>query len=348
VEGLLATSSSGTVTSCLGILETTFQLLVDYFQDNRSAHRGEPTLGRELEMEHQLEHRQYDQSQSHTRQKLGLMGLPTEVRHAIYEYLFCHKGSPVWLGTKHMGFESFEPTFHTQLFRVCKDISLDAISFAYSANAFVLRDSFPAFCGLGKAALGAITSLTVVHSSWTVRAMEDALWNVIKTDCVGLKSLELDLHSDVLLEVIKYLGDFFGSLQQDQFLTLDLYVWERYFAFVDNSDHEYTHSLHLLNGIQETSSSTPRFINPQERVTRLPPSARDIVLSADVYSGAIQALDNFLESNKQIPLTKERQCLPKVGRRACGRSARYCYVWADAERKMEGSGNLLEGEIIVE
>jgi hypothetical protein len=297
-------------------------------------------------MEHQLERRQYDQSQSHTRQQLGLMSLPTEVRHAIYKYLFCHKGSPVWLGTRYMdlkGMEPSEPTFHTQLFRVCKDISLDAISFAYSANEFVLRDSFPSFCGLGKAALGAITSLTVIHSSWTAaHAMEDASWNVIKTDCLRLKSLELDLHSDVLLDAIKYLGDFFGSLQQNQFLTLDLYVWERHFSFVDNSDHEYTRSLHLLNGIHETSSSTPRFINPQERVMRLPSSARDIVLSADVNSGAIQALDNFLESNKQISLTKERQPLPKVGRRACGRSARYCYVWTNVERKIEGRDNLLE------
>lgn len=263
------------------------------------------------------------------------MDLPIEVRHAIYTHLFCHQGSPISISQKYRGLNSFEPSepiFYTEMFRVCKAIYHDAIAFAYSANEFILQDSYPAFCCLGSEAHRSIKDLTVVHNHWTSEdAVEILAWDFIQTRCTGLKCLEVDLHSDMLLEAVSHLNLFYKALKVGEnrpTISLDLYVWERHFSF-DPVDREYRRSLALLRGTHEKSRYTPNFVNPRKRVLRLPSSPSDIVFSSDVSPAAVQALDNFLESVDNIHLIKTQRALPNTGRRACGRSARFCYISID-------------------
>lgn len=270
------------------------------------------------------------------------MDLPAEIRYAIYRYLFCHHGeSPIWLSTKYCALQTFEPVeeeepiFHTAIFRVCRAIHEDSVKFAYGVNNFVLRDSFPAFCRLGSSALAAIRHLTIMHTTWTSEnEAEDRAWAVIQRQCTNLKRLEVELHADLLLQSIPHLTLFFHSLARDDQrrpppgLTLDLYVWDKYFSF-DPSDRDMYRARNLLLGIEEKCSHTPRFVDPQARVLRLPSAAEDIVLRADVSQSAVQALDNFLKCSWWIPLVKETRVLPITGRRAVGRSKRFCYVWCD-------------------
>src|SRR5207247_1901006 len=150
----------------------------------------------------------------------------------------------------------------------------DAIAYAYGANDFVLRDSYPAFCNLGPHALASIRDLTVIHNAWTAENdNENRAWQIMKTECTGLKCLELDLHADMLLEVVAYLPLFFASLHpndNDPTVILDLYVWERHFAF-DSTERDCYRSLDLLQGNHQKSLHSPKFVHPGDRVMRLPP-----------------------------------------------------------------------------
>ena len=268
-------------------------------------------------------------------QSFGLLDLPIECRHSIYQYLFCHSSSPVWLSSKYSGWDCFqspEPVFHTQLFRVCKSISNDAIIFAYSANKFILRDSNPAFRRLGKLALASLKDLTVIHNAWTAEHREEnTALEIMKASCTGLKCLELDLHADMLLEAVSYLTYLWRLSQPGVHrpnLVLDFYVWERHFAF-DSTARDFSRSIDLLQGTHKKSTRTPNFVHPLTRIHRLPTSPDDIILSADVGQGLIQAMDLFLSRNTSLPLVKQQQILPISGRRSCGRSARFCYTWEE-------------------
>ena len=115
-------------------------------------------------------------------------------------------------------------------------------------------------------------------------------------------------------------------------VILDLYVWLRHFTF-EPAARDFERSMKLLSGTNPISQHTPRFIDPQERIKKLPTSPKDIVLSADVSQGSIEALDTFLCSMDHLQIVKSEQPIPSQGRRANGRSVRYCYTCVDKWKK---------------
>lgn len=262
----------------------------------------------------------------------NLLDLPIEIRHRIYRHLFLHE-NPVAIGTRYIGLrfgDDYDPVFCTPLFRVSKRASYDAISYAYGKNQLVLKDTFKAFTSLSSIALASIEHLTVVHSSWTAEhESEDQAWSCLKAQCTGLKDLEVELHSDLLLQTVRYLGELFHTVPPHcprPSLKLDLYVWARHFD-LDGGNRDYSRSLQLLRGGHKKTLSTPNFVNPRVRVQRLPSTATSIVLSADLNTATIQALDDFLDEHDEIPLIKTTEPLSKTGRRSLGRTDRFCYTW---------------------
>lgn len=270
-----------------------------------------------------------------TRKTPNLLDLPVEIRHCIYSYLFLHC-NPIWIGTRYIGLrfgDAYDPVFCTPFFRVSKKAHLDGISYAYGANQIVLKDTFEAFTSLSSAALASIENLTLIHSSWTQEnAPEDKAWECLKRKCIGLKHMEVDLHSDLLLQSVRFLSDFFASLPSNYgrpSLLLDLYVWARHFDF-DGGTKDYSRSLVLLKGGHKKTPSTPNFVSPRTRVLRLPSKAKAIVLTADMNEATVQALDAFLAEHDEIPLVKTSENLPTIGRRSIGRTERFCYTWTEA------------------
>ena len=188
----------------------------------------------------------------------------------------------VWLLSKYLaqGFEPSDPVSHTGLYRVCKSISCEALTFAYSANSIVLCDSYSALCRLGSQALASIGDLTVMHDAWTAEnEQEGRAWEKMMAKSVGSKCLRLDLHADMLLEAVLYLSQFFTSWKPDEHrptFCLELYVWERHFAY-DPVDCEFSRSLELLQGTYQRSLRAPKFVHPGERVSRLPSYPNNII-----------------------------------------------------------------------
>lgn len=263
----------------------------------------------------------------------NLLDLPVEIRHGIYSYLFLHQ-SPIQIGTRYIGLkssEAYDPVFYTPFFQVSKKAHLDAISYAYGANQFVLKDTFKAFTSLSSTALAAIENLTVVHSSWIAEhESEDQAWGCLKANCIGLRYLEVELHSDLLLQSMQYLNQFFASIPRNEHrpaLVLNLYVWAKHFDF-DGGTRDYSRSLQMLRGGHRKSPNAPNFVDPRVRVLRLPSRAKNIVLSADLNAATVQAVDAFLDDNENLSLVKTREPIPKTGRRSVGRSDRFCYSWA--------------------
>ena len=264
----------------------------------------------------------------------NLLDLPVEIRHSIYSYLFLHR-SPIAIGTRYIGLkfgEAYDPVFYTPFFWVSKKAHLDSISYAYGVNQLVLKDTFKAFTSLSDTALAAIEHLTVVHSSWTAEhESEGEAWSCLKAKCSGLKYLEVELHSDLLLQSVRYITEFFASMPPDErrpSLVLDLYVWARHFDF-DGGTRDYIRSLQMLRGGHKKTPTTPNFVDPKARVLRLPRKAKSIVLSADLNAATVQALDAFLAENDEIKLVKTSEIIPRTGRRSSGRTDRFCYTWTE-------------------
>ena len=263
----------------------------------------------------------------------NLLELPVEIRHAVYSYLFLHR-SPVSIGTKYIGLrfgEAYDPVFYTPFFRVSKRAHLDSISYAYGANQIVLKDTFAAFISLSSTALAAVEHLTVVHSTWTAEhESEGKAWDCLKAKCSGLKYLEVDLHSDLLLQSIRHLAQFFASIPSHEnrpILILDLHVWARHFDF-DGGTRDYSRSLQLLRGGHRKTPSTPNFVDPKTRVMRLPSKAKAIVLSADTNAATVQAIDAFLADSEEIALIKTTETISATGKRSIGRTDRFYYTWS--------------------
>lgn len=270
-----------------------------------------------------------------SRKTPNLLDLPVEIRHGIYSNLFLHQ-NPIPIGTRYIGLrfgEAYDPVFCTPFFRVSKKAYLDAISYAYGANQLVLKDTFKAFTSLSPIALAAIEHLTVVHSSWTAEhESEGQAWDCLKANCSGLRYLEVELHSDLLLQSVRHLKELFASILPNEHqpsLVLDLYVWARHFDF-DGGTRDYSRSLQMLRGGHKKTPSTPNFVAPKTRVQRFPRTAKSIVLSADLNAATVQALDDFLDDNDEIPLVKTTEPMSKTGRRSIGRTNRFCYTWVGA------------------
>jgi hypothetical protein len=264
----------------------------------------------------------------------NLLDLPVEIRHGIYCHLYLHE-FPVSVGTRYIGLrfgDDYDPVFCTPFFRVSKRAHLDAISYAYGKNKLVLKDTFKAFTSLSSIALAAIEHLTVVHSSWTAEhESEGQAWNCLKANCSGLKDLEVELHSDLLLQTVRHLHELFTTIPPNgprPSLILDIYVWERHFDF-DGGNHDYSRSLQMLRGGHKKSPSAPHFVDPKIRIKRLPTNATSIVLSADLNAATVQALDDFLDDNDEIPLAKTTEPISKTSKRSIGRTSRFCYTWRD-------------------
>lgn len=276
----------------------------------------------------------------------GFLDLPADVLQIIFSYLFCHEPSPFWLveyydplplwvgsgtpGTSKS--RSTDPIFYTEAFRVCRRLSIEAIIFAYSNNAFILRGRFRAFANLGSLALSSIKNLTVINNVWKDDLItEEQLWNVIKYRCIGLEHFELNLHSDILFQVVPLLNQLFESKKTETklpILSLDLFVWERHLCFeAPGTDLQRMRS--LLQGQHSQSSETSLHIDPAIRLRRLPLQSDHLVLSADVTASAIQALDEYIAISLRGMLVKSMCELPQKGHRANGRIARYIYRWKE-------------------
>lgn len=262
-----------------------------------------------------------------------LLDLPTEIRQSIYRYLFCDSPSPIWIARHYKLWPALqlgeaEPIFQTQAFRLCKRLQDDTVRFAYGFNDFQVRDDFRAFCELGKTALSSIRNLTVVQGAWRAEtSVETKAWDLIQDQCLSLDSLEVVLHSDMLIPAISVLENLEWRDEEGvgPKIAIDLHVWDRHFAF-EPENRDYVRTQKLMRGTHVSSPHTPKFIPPRQRIMRLPIQSRQIVLTADVTSGTIRAIDDFLASLESPFLVKSWKGMPETGYRAVGgRSSRYWY-----------------------
>jgi hypothetical protein len=209
----------------------------------------------------------------------------------------------------------------------------DAVRYAYSFNAFELRDDFTAFCRLGALALSSIRSLTVVQGAWRAETpIEDSAWSLIGSRCLNLQRLEVILLAEMLIPAIPYLAELSetsGTEEKSAKIAVDLHVWDRHFVF-DADNRDYTRAQQMINGTHVSGPHTPRFIPPRERILRLPVAAHQIILTTDVTSGTLRAVDDYLSLCENPFLIKTTRDLPEKGYRAAGgRSNRY---WYDLQR----------------
>ena len=256
-----------------------------------------------------------------------LLDLPTEVRHRIFEYLFCANPVQLWM-TSHYKAPSLgiattpDPIFQTQVFRLCTKMYRDAIMFAYSTNEIMIRDDFSAFWNLGAAALASIRHLTVMQVAWRPETkVEDRVWMIIQQHCINIARLHVALPDENLLPVVPYLK----LLSSSQKLYLDLSVWDRHFTF-DPVLREHARAKRLIEEGHSAGSNTPAFCTPKQRVMRLPTHAREIILSADLTEGSIRGLDEFLASQDRPFLLKSpASATSHQFQSVPGRSHRYLY-----------------------
>lgn len=270
-----------------------------------------------------------------------LLDLPTEVRHSIYRYLLCEISHPIWITSHYKLWPSFktseaDPIFQTQLFRVSQKVHDDAVRFAYGFNAFEVRDDFTAFCHLGQKALSCIRKLTVVQGAWRAETeWEDRAWSVISAHCASLETFDVVLHADMLIPAIPFLLHYSSTNQKEgpiPKIAVDLHVWDRHFSF-DTENRDYVRAKQLLTGTHIHGPNSPRFISPQWRITRLPRRASEIVLTADVTSGTIRALDDYLEFLDAPFLVKSARTVPEKGYRAAGGRSQRC--WYDFNKPVQ-------------
>ena len=259
--------------------------------------------------------------------------LPTEVRHKIYGYLFYKYEGPIWLVSHYQLFQPLysvpasqaDPIFETQIFRCCRKLYRDAVTFAYGVSKFELRGDLKAFCGLSQLALASIRTVSIVQGPWQSGTQEDKTWALIQQSCSALEHLELVLPQDTFLASVPFFVTFKESQTKrirKPILALDIYVWDRHFSF-DPLHRDLAWSESVIRSSIENDGANSM---ARSRVLGLPKHAQRIVFTADVTVGAVQALDHFLASLDTNLLEKSTKELPKHGSRAVGgRSTRYWY-----------------------
>ena len=273
------------------------------------------------------------------RRQLGLLDLPPEVRHQIYQHLFCHKPSPITLGCQDFFAkwaawslppieEPSEPTFHTAIFRVSKVVSRDALQYAYSANSFRFDKDIETFCKLGAIALASIKYLRIYKNAWLKSSYATAFWKTLNQSCSSLELLVVEAASHVLLSAIPYLKDFVASIAQDQArpkLILDLNVWDRHFSF-DFPDREYQSALEDLH--QNVGDADRKaHLMPYTYVMRMPRHVKEIRFVLDIGPGAWRALSETMEEAADIRFVRDDE-IPTIGGDLFeGRGKRHCFIW---------------------
>ncbi|KIW10051.1 hypothetical protein PV08_11674 [Exophiala spinifera] len=278
-------------------------------------------------------------SPDQTAQKsVGFLDLPTEVRHKVYKDLFCHRALPIPLGSGSLAplqlqhkIDLDEPVFHTALFRVNKDISTDAIRFAYSVNSFQLPSDLTSFCRLGSTALASIRSLTVYNNCWLAGRESQAVWDIINHRCSSLELLVVQPSTHLLWQAIpqlkKYVAEFDWAKASRPRLVFHLYVFDRHFSF-DLPEREYQRALQELKGAEGDHDGWYGFLKPGEMVSLLPRHVKQINCVLDVSAGGIHALDEVIRDSSDLPLIK--MTLPastKTFRH--GSRDQLCYVWGE-------------------
>ncbi|KIX10331.1 uncharacterized protein Z518_01413 [Rhinocladiella mackenziei CBS 650.93] len=271
--------------------------------------------------------------------RLGLLDLPPEVRHKIYRYLFCHKPLPITLGSGDripqinetwLDVDETEPTFYTEIFRVNKAISCDALQFAYSANSFRLFTDLHSFCRLGATALASIRTLAIFNNCWKPGGHISVIWDTFNQRCPSLEYLIVQPSSHILLQAIPHLKDFFASIPQNEprpRLVLDIHVWDRHFSF-DIPDREHKKALEELHGTWG-AAGWRGFADPEEIVMRMPRHVKQIDFVLEMGPGAVQALNEFLHESPNVFFVETDEQLSYSGHQREGRRAHHCYYWEE-------------------
>ncbi|OAL25999.1 hypothetical protein AYO20_10268 [Fonsecaea nubica] len=277
------------------------------------------------------------------RKRLGLLDLPTEVRHQIYAYLFCHKPNPITLGfhdfytkwaTWPLSDEAretpHEPTFHTALFRVNKAISRDALQFAYGANSFRFDKDIQTFCHLGAIALASIKTLRVYRNAWLNSSYATSFWRTLDRHCPGLELIVIEAASHILLAAIPYLKDFMASIPHGQAkprLVLDLNVWDRHFSF-DFPDGDYQTALQDLRRTM-VESDWKESLDPYIYVMRMPRHVKEIRFALDLGPGAFRALEEVLSQSSDLCFVQADQATSNAAGHVAGRGIHRCLIWKE-------------------
>ncbi|OAP56742.1 hypothetical protein AYL99_08854 [Fonsecaea erecta] len=277
------------------------------------------------------------------RRRLGLLDLPTEVRHQIYRHLFCHRPGPITLGF-HDFFSKWaslslsedreaphEPTFHTSLFRVNKAISRDTLEFAYSANCFRFDKDIQTFCNLGSIALASIKTLRVYRNAWLNSSYAISFWRTLNQRCPSLALLVVEAASHILLAAIPYLKDFMASIPRGHArpnLVLDLNVWDRHFSF-DFPDREYQTALQDLRS-NMLESDWKEFSYPYIYVMRMPRHVKEIRFALDLGPGALRALEEVLRQSTDLCFVEADPESSNSAGHVAGRGKHRCFVWKEA------------------
>ncbi|KPI41447.1 uncharacterized protein AB675_9294 [Cyphellophora attinorum] len=259
---------------------------------------------------------------------VSMMTLPTEVRHRIYrellyqpaQILLRHHVPILVLFGRSAPPSTVDPVFQTQVFRVNKEIHDDAMLYAYGLNDFQLRDDFAAFCGLGRAALEAMANVSILPTMWREEGpKETEMWSKLNL-CTNLHRLELQLHPEVLLPAVRWFAGLsreLSILQRRPRIILDFCVWERHLIYDPHPlDYQRTRTL-IENGIA-SGDLRDASVNIRHKIRQLPLQARNILLTADLSSAAVRALDDYLSGADQPLFTKTVADLPSQGSRAIG------------------------------
>lgn len=262
-------------------------------------------------------------------QRLSLTQLPTEIRHRIYHELFCSHQQPILLSRHRQTLSSFgknESIFDgTGLFRVNRQLHDDSVAFAYSRNAFQIRQDFDVFSDFGQIVRSSMRDLTIFPTLWHQESQHEIeLWDKL-TRFTALERVRIWSHSEVLLPAIPYLQDlrsYLHSRGHRPSIALDLCVWERHLSFdLDGLDYERSRKL-IIEGFAEPQENASR-PGPLQQILRLPTHAATIVILGDISAAAARALDGFLMSLDCSLLVKSTVPMPGAGYN--GRAQRLWY-----------------------
>ncbi|KAK5065208.1 hypothetical protein LTR84_001045 [Exophiala bonariae] len=285
----------------------------------------------------------------------GLYDLPVEVRHQIYKHLFCHKPSPiefaansnaelelwpdVWPTDGYSSSPAPPPTFYTDIFRVNKALSRDALQFAYSANSFLIANSMgmERFCRLGDIALASMKSICMysIAFEWTERARQ--VWWVLNQRCTNLEVLKIEPSSFLAFATIPYLKDFINTCAEQGSqpdVLLDLYVLDRHFAF-ETPANDYRQAMRVLGKqLGQGAKSWKGFVRPQRVITHVPKHVKQVYLAADVSAQAMLAFEEMLEDEPVFRFVRTSpDRFPSGGMPRIGRNTRWCYRWKSIEEE---------------
>lgn len=260
---------------------------------------------------------------------LSLIALPTEVRHRIYQELFCNCQQPLLLSRRRNSSQLFaraDPVFHTGLFRVNKQIHQDSVAFAYAFNSFQIRQDFDVLRDLGQIARSAIRELTIYPTMWRQESQDEAeMWQSL-AHFTSLQRLKVWCHPEVLYPAIPYLRELRETLRhrgQAPTLALDLCIWEMHLSFdMDRLDYDRSHKL-ISEGFIGRGEEPITGVTPRQQVMRLPTQAAEIVIFGDISAAAARALDDYLQSLEIRLLVKS--VIPMPMGEYNGRSERLWY-----------------------